>query len=92
MRKTPRFFSSRLDRVERRVYRAAVVFFLGVFCAVVWPIYPRFAGAEPRLLGIPLSFFYVIVFILLSFVALLLLFVWEGNRRDPDESGTDLEG
>ncbi len=92
MRKTPRFFSSRLDPVERRVYRAAVVFFLGVFCAVVWPAYSWFSGAEPRPLGIPLSFFYVIVIILLSFVALLLLFVWEGNRREPDEPGTQGEG
>ncbi len=65
---------------------------MGVFCALVWPIYPLFGGAEPRPLGIPLSFFYVIVFVLLSFVALLLLFVWEGDRREPDEAGADPEG
>jgi cbb3-type cytochrome oxidase subunit 3 len=88
MRKRPRFFSSRLDPVERRVYRAAVVFFLGVFLALVWPIYPRFAAGEAQPMGIPLSFFYVIVFILLSFVALLLLFLWEGSRRERDEPRT----
>lgn len=91
MRRRPRLFPSDMDARERRVYGAAVVFFLLLFAALLWPVYPLFAGIRPRVLGLPLSLAYVIVCLTLSFLAQLGLFLWEGDGREgpgPDEAGT----
>lgn len=84
MRKLPRFFSRSLRPGERRIYRAAAVLFAGIFAALVWPIYSWFAGIRPRVLGLPFSLVYVVALVVLSFLALLALFLWEG-RRGVDE-------
>lgn len=65
------------------MYGASVVFYLLLFALLVWPIYPRFARARPFVLGMPLSLFYVVTLLLLSFVVLVALFLWESRRRAP---------
>lgn len=80
MTRRPRIFSSHLSRRERRVYRAATVFFVLLFAALVWPVYPLFSGIRPMILGVPLSLAYVVLLVLASFAALLALFLWEGRR------------
>lgn len=82
MRASPRVFPSRLTRRQRRVYRAVTVFYVLLFFALLWPVYPRFSGLEPRVLGMPFSLAYVVVGVLLSFLVLFALFRWE--RRSPD--------
>ncbi len=85
MRASPRVFPSRLTPRARRVYRAVTVFYVLLFFALLWPVYPRFAGLEPRVLGLPFSLAYVVAGVLLSFLVLFALFRWE--RRNPDGGG-----
>lgn len=92
MNRRPRIFPSRLSRSEGLVYRGATLFFLALFAALVWPVYPLFAGIRPRVLGVPLSLAYVVGLLLLGFAVLLALFVWEGRRRGPDETSRERAG
>lgn len=87
MRPRIRLFPSHLRPEERRVYGTIVLFFLLVLAALVWPIYPLFAGVRPLVLGMPFSLYYVVVLLVGSFLVLLLLFLWEeghlgGRRRE----------
>lgn len=48
---------------------------------LIWPVYPLFGSAEPLILGIPLSFFWVILMVLTSFFALLTFFIKENQEE-----------
>jgi len=91
MRNAPRIFPTRLERGARRVYRAVTLFYVLLFLALLWPVYPLFAGIEPRIFGLPFSLVYVIGGVLLSFVVLWTLFMWENRRAvSPDSAEADL--
>ncbi len=81
-----RVFSSRLGRAERRVYGGVSLYFLVVFTAMLWPIYPLFSRARPLIAGLPPSLFYLAVLLLASFAVLLGLYRWESRRGrlDPE--------
>jgi membrane protein implicated in regulation of membrane protease activity len=87
-----RLFSARLSRRERRVYGALLAYFLVVFAAMLWPIYPFFSGAVPLIVGLPLSLFYLTTLLLLSFGVLLALYFWEARRGrlDPESDAETL--
>lgn len=91
----PRLLPSDLDPDQRRVYRGALVFFLVVLAALVWPVYSLFADIRPLVLGMPLSLAWVVAWVLASFVGLLSIFLWEsrrdGGRRGPRD-GADVPG
>lgn len=87
MRSTPRFFPSDLDRRARRVYGAATVFFLVTVVALVWPVYSFFGEIRPFVFGMPFSLFYVVVWLVGSFLVLLGVFVWEGRRERASRRG-----
>lgn len=85
----PRFVPRDLPPGPRRVYLAATVFFVAVFVALVWPVYPNFASVRPFVLGMPFSLVYVVSLLLAAFGALLGLYLWEDRRGfhdplDPD--------
>ncbi len=73
----PRLQSSKLSAPQRRVYAAATIYFVVVFAAMMWPIYPWFARARPLLLGMPFGLFYLAALVVVSFGVALALFVWE---------------
>ncbi len=75
-----RIFSSTLSKVERRIYGAATVVFIGVFLATMWPIYPLFNRIRPFVLGMPASLFYLLVLVFVGFFSLLALYRWEDGR------------
>ena len=50
MRRTPRFFSSKLTTVERRVYGAATAWFVLAAAAMLWPLVTPFARVRPLVL------------------------------------------
>lgn len=87
MRNAPRIFPTRLEQGARRVYRCVTLFYIVLFVALLWPVYPRFAGIEPRVFGLPFSLAYVIAGVLLSFVVLWAVFTWEQRRAGEAESG-----
>ncbi|MEM9592983.1 MAG: hypothetical protein AAGD06_01895 [Acidobacteriota bacterium] len=69
---------------HRRRRCAFVAVWLGVVAMLTWPVYPRFADSLPRILGLPLSFAWVILALAVMFGALLLLFLTE---EDTDRGG-----
>lgn len=89
MRETPRFFPSDLDPRERRVYRWLTLFFCLVFVALSWPVYSLFGGIRPLILGMPLSLAYIVGVLVVSFLVLLGLYLWEDRRGtlDRDRGG-----
>ena len=89
MRRAPRLFSSSMTAAQRRVYRIVTCLFFGIFLATIWPVYPRFGGIHPMILGIPLSLFYVVALVALSFLAILALYMWEGRELDGPGEGED---
>lgn len=74
--------SSRTPRParSRSVVLGVIGFYVLLFVAVIWPIYPLFATIEPRVLGMPFSLTYVVVALLLSFFVLLGFYRWEEGR------------
>jgi membrane protein implicated in regulation of membrane protease activity len=88
----PRFVPSDLTPRERRIYLGAAAVLAVVFCALVWPVYPLFAGIRPLVLGVPLSLAWVVAWLLVSFVTLLALFLWEGRRGGRDDQRRRRDG
>ena len=64
----------------RRVGFGVAAFYVALFVAMVWPVYPWFATVEPRVLTMPFSLFYVVLGLLFSFFVLLAYYRWERNR------------
>ena len=79
-----RLFPSGLSPGQRRVYGSLVAYFLVVFAAMLWPIYPWFSAARPLIAGLPLSLFYLTALLLLSFGVLLALYAWEARAGRLD--------
>ncbi len=80
-----RIFPSGQPAAERRVYAAVVVYFLAVAVALLWPVYSWFGAATPLVLGMPLSLFYLAAAVVVSFVVMLALYLWEARRGLHDE-------
>ena len=71
---------------RRRLTFLAV--WLMVSAMLVWPVYSWVAGPDPRILGLPLSFAWVIIALVIQFGALLWL-----SAHEPDtDVATDGEG
>ena len=75
---------------HKRRRLAFVAVYVLVVAALVWPIYPRFAGVFPLILGLPLSFAWVILALAVSFSALLALYLTE--ETDKVETDRPLGG
>ena len=73
---------------SRTRFPGRIVLFLGMLLLVqlglVWPIYPLFSGIYPMVLGLPLSFIWVICMLLASFTLLLAFYL-----TDPDNQGSE---
>ena len=69
---------------RRAISLAVAGFYVVLFAALLWPIYPRFATIEPRVLEMPFSLVYVVIALLLSFFVLFAYYLWE-RRGEPDD-------
>lgn len=65
-----------LSRPARRVLPFCVLAFL----ATMWPIYPLFSSIEPRVLGMPFSLVYLVIILVVVFVVMVGLFLWEDRN------------
>lgn len=74
--------SSRTSRParSRSVVLGVIGFYVLLFVALIWPVYPLFATIEPRVLGMPFSMAYVVAALLLSFITLFGFYRWEEKR------------
>lgn len=66
--------------------RRKLVFVVGLLLvqlALIWPIYPLFSGARPFILGLPLSFFWLIVVLVCAFGLLLWYYLTDPKLEEP---------
>jgi hypothetical protein len=86
--------SSRTSRParSRSVVLGVIGFYVLLFVAVIWPVYPLFATIEPRVLGMPFSLTYVVVALLLSFFVLFGFYRWEERRGRNEPIGASDAG
>lgn len=69
------------DRPARRRAQVAItVFFIVVFLALMWPVYPLFSRIHPWVLGLPFSLAYLLVILVLTFAVLLFFYLWETGK------------
>ncbi|MEX0746485.1 MAG: hypothetical protein WD275_00705 [Rhodothermales bacterium] len=59
-----------------------VVLLLAGF-SLVWPGYVPFSGARPFILGLPLSLAWVVLWLLIIFVAALWLYLKDSSAESP---------
>ena len=67
------------DPARRRRRRVFLAVYLLAAVLLIWPVYPLFSGIRPLILGLPLSFAWVVGVLLLMFGALLWLYRDEGD-------------
>ncbi|MEM7349454.1 MAG: hypothetical protein AAF657_01515 [Acidobacteriota bacterium] len=70
------------DPAKRRRRLIFVSLYTLVAVLLVWPIFPLFSGIEPLILGLPLSFAWVVLALSIMFGAL----IWLYRTDDHDES------
>ncbi len=64
------------------VRRLTVLLFILYLFAVIWPGATLFSAAEPMILGLPLSLAWPVGWILLGWIALLVLDTFESGDKD----------
>jgi hypothetical protein len=72
----------------RAVRYAVVGFFLLYLLVVTWPVGTFFGGAEPFVFGLPFSFFWPALWIVLGGIVLALLDWAEERERRQGSGGT----
>jgi hypothetical protein len=68
----------------RRSRIAFVVVMLLASVAVIWPGYALFSSATPLILGFPLSFSWIIFWVIVSFSAMMALYISDSKHEEAD--------
>lgn len=63
-----------------------LVIFIILQLGLIWPVYPFFSGIKPTILGLPLSFSWII-FMLICCFFLLLWYYLSDQKLKSDQSG-----
>lgn len=74
-------FSVKSDSRKKKTLLLVIVLTLIQLC-LIWPIYPQFASAKPFILGLPLSFAWVIAWVIISFFTMLSYFLYDTNHKE----------
>ena len=61
-----------------------VLVMLTAMLAVVWPGHALFSSAEPLILGFPLSFAWIIFWVIVSFAAMMTLYLSDIKHEERD--------
>ncbi len=64
----------------KRRHRAGFWIGLAIMLLSVWPLYPLLAGIEPRVLGMPMSMFWLVLMVAAVFFTFLAVF--RADRED----------
>ena len=67
-------FSGLRDSLQRGPLFAFLTTVLIAGLALIWPVYPLASGIQPYVLGLPFSFAWVMGWLIVMFVALVLLY------------------
>lgn len=68
-----------------------LLLFVIIQLCLIWPIYPLFSEVYPLMLGLPLSFAWVVLMLLASFLTLLWYYLSD-PERESSQSETDPPG
>lgn len=68
---------------------SVVIFFLLYLVAVIWPLATLVSAAEPMILGLPFSLAWAVAWILLGFMALLILDHFERREEESEDQTHD---
>lgn len=71
--------------------RRKIIFLLllaAVQVGLIWPVYPLFSGIRPFILGLPLSFFWLLVMLSLAFGTLLWYYLTDPEITPEEDSDT----
>lgn len=79
MQRGLKLFPDRSSAAHRRRRVIFLALFLAQVLALIWPVYPLFAGVRPLILGMPLSLAWI-VFVLTAMFATL---VWLYRTEEP---------
>lgn len=80
-------FGRHPDPAARRRRQIFVAIYGVVALMIVWPVFSFFAGAQPLILGLPLSFAWVVLALLVIFAALVWLFRTDDHGESGDSRG-----
>lgn len=72
-------FSSNSSERKKRVKVLIPILVIIQLC-LIWPIYPMMSGWDELVLGLPISFLWVILMVCCSFFSMLIFF-----RKDTEE-------
>lgn len=76
-----------LPRLRRAKWIFAAIV-LVTAAGITWPVYPRFSGIRPMILGLPLSFAWIIAWLVVVFAAFVWLYRVEyGGGSDETPEG-----
>lgn len=67
--------------------RVFVLLLVIIQACLIWPVYPLFSNIHPMLLGLPFSFFWVILMLVASF--LLVLWYYLTDTHDQKSANPD---
>lgn len=74
--------------IGSHVFRANRVFIIAVALlaslSIMWPGYPLFSGIEPFILGLPLSFAWMILWVIIGFAAMVALYISDNKEEHTD--------
>jgi len=63
-----------------------VILFILIQLGLIWPIYSFFSGIYPMILGLPLSFAWIVLMLLSGFFLLLWYYLTDtGRKRYPPQ-------
>lgn len=68
------FFPPRTSPGHRRRRLVFVVILIAAALALIWPVYPMFAGIFPLILGLPLSLAWIVLWLAVVMTALVWLY------------------
>ena len=89
VRRTPRFFSSKLSGTERGVYGAATAWYVVATAAMGGPLWTPCARVRPLVFGMPFALFWLALILAVSFGVAVALYRWESRRGVLDERVLD---
>ncbi|MEO1021505.1 MAG: hypothetical protein AAFW89_03100 [Bacteroidota bacterium] len=74
-------FSPGSSKKRNRTYVLVTILGLVQLC-LIWPVFPLFGSPDPFIFGFPLNVAWVILMVLIAFVALLTFFVLEHRGKN----------
>ncbi|MDR8391156.1 hypothetical protein NC796_08410 [Aliifodinibius sp. S!AR15-10] len=61
-----------------------LVIILLIQISIIWPVYPLFSDISPMILGLPLSFAWVVGMLIASFLTILWYYLTDPERKSPE--------